>query len=156
MADFGLARSTGIPVKNYTNEVVTLWYRAPDVLLGSTNYSFTIDVWSIGCIMAELILMKPLFMGKNEKEQIDVIFKIMGTPTEEQLPLSNNLTNWKPQNFTVYEGKKLSDVVPRLDAQGYDLLAQLLSVNPSKRITAKNALNHPWFADLPDKIRNMQ
>jgi len=67
IADFGLARSTGIPVKNYTNEVVTLWYRAPDVLLGSTTYSFTIDIWSIGCIFAELILMKPIFAGKNNQ-----------------------------------------------------------------------------------------
>lgn len=99
LADFGLARSTGIPVKNYTNEVVTLWYRAPDVLLGSTNYSFTIDMWSIGCIMAELILMKPIFMGKNEKEQIESIFKIIGTPTTEILETSSNLPLWKPENY---------------------------------------------------------
>jgi len=63
LADFGLARASGIPVKNYTNEVVTLWYRPPDVLLGSKNYTTSIDIWSVGCILAELHNMKPLFAG---------------------------------------------------------------------------------------------
>jgi len=63
-----LARSSGIPVKNYTHEVVTLWYRAPDVLLGSTSYSTSIDIWSIGCIFAELVMMKPIFAGKNNEQ----------------------------------------------------------------------------------------
>ena len=102
LADFGLARSTGVPVKNYTNEVVTLWYRAPDVLLGSTNYSYTIDMWSIGCILAELVTMKPLFMGKNEKEQINQIFKIMGTPSVQELEPCDNLSLWKPEEFQKY------------------------------------------------------
>jgi serine/threonine protein kinase len=66
LADFGLARATGIPVKNYTHEVVTLWYRPPDVLLGSKNYTTSIDIWSCACIMAELVTLKPLFAGKSE------------------------------------------------------------------------------------------
>jgi len=66
LADFGLARAFGIPVKNYTNEVVTLWYRAPDILLGSKSYSTSIDIWSIGCIFAEMIMLKPLFPGNSE------------------------------------------------------------------------------------------
>lgn len=86
IADFGLARAAGVPVKNYTNEVVTLWYRAPDVLLGSKTYSTQIDIWSIGCIFAELSNMKPLFAGKNEKDQLKKIFKLMGTPDEESWP----------------------------------------------------------------------
>jgi len=66
LADFGLARAVGVPVAGYTNEVVTLWYRAPDVLLGSKKYSSSIDVWSVGCIFAEMVNMKPLFAGNSE------------------------------------------------------------------------------------------
>jgi len=66
LADFGLARAFGIPVKNFTHEVVTLWYRAPDILLGSKNYSTSVDVWSVGCIFAEMITKKAIFMGNDE------------------------------------------------------------------------------------------
>ena len=68
LADFGLARAFGIPVKNFTHEVVTLWYRAPDILLGSKNYSTSVDMWSVGCIFGEIVTRMPLFMGKNEQE----------------------------------------------------------------------------------------
>jgi cyclin-dependent kinase len=83
LADFGLARASGIPVKNYTHEVVTLWYRPPDVLLGSKNYSTSIDIWSVGCIFAELSNLKPLFAGSNENDQLKRIFRVVGTPNVE-------------------------------------------------------------------------
>lgn len=86
LADFGLARAFGIPVKSYTNEVVTLWYRAPDVLMGSRNYSTSVDIWSVGCIFAELLNGKPLFTGSSNKDQLKRIFRAMGTPTEESWP----------------------------------------------------------------------
>ena len=70
LADFGLARAFGIPVKNFTPEVVTLWYRAPDILMGSKNYSTSVDIWSVGCIFAEIVNRKPLFAGQDEKEQL--------------------------------------------------------------------------------------
>jgi serine/threonine protein kinase len=70
LADFGLARAFGIPVKNFTHEVVTLWYRAPDILLGSKNYTTSVDVWSVGCIFAEMITKKALFAGSEEVEQL--------------------------------------------------------------------------------------
>ena len=75
LADFGLARAFGIPVKNYTHEVVTLWYRAPDILMGSKKYSTSVDIWSVGCIFAELVNKKPLFAGASEEDQLDKIFK---------------------------------------------------------------------------------
>ena len=68
IADFGLARSFGLPLKSYTHEVVTLWYRAPDVLMGSKNYSTSVDIWSVGCIFAEIVNQKPLLTGNNEEE----------------------------------------------------------------------------------------
>jgi cyclin-dependent kinase len=68
LADFGLARAFGIPVKNFTHEVVTLWYRAPDILMGSKNYNTSVDIWSVGCIFAEMVTRRPLFAGQNEED----------------------------------------------------------------------------------------
>merc|ERR1711898_69635 len=82
LADFGLARAFGIPVRSYTHEVVTLWYRAPDVLMGSRKYSTPVDIWSCGCIFAEMVTGRPIFPGASEQEQLMKIMKIMGTPTE--------------------------------------------------------------------------
>ena len=86
LADFGLARAFGIPVKNFTHEVVTLWYRAPDILMGSKNYSTSVDIWSVGCIFAEMVNRKPLFAGQDEREQLMKIFKIRGSPSEQDWP----------------------------------------------------------------------
>jgi cyclin-dependent kinase len=86
LADFGLARAFGIPVRNYTHEVVTLWYRAPDILMGSRHYSTTVDIWSVGCIFAEMLNGRPLFPGSNESDQLLRIFKTLGTPTQQSWP----------------------------------------------------------------------
>ncbi len=82
LADFGLARAFGIPVNTFSNEVVTLWYRAPDVLLGSRTYSTSIDIWSAGCIMAEMISGLPLFRGRDNNDQLNQILRILGTPDD--------------------------------------------------------------------------
>lgn len=86
LGDFGLARAFGIPVNTFSNEVVTLWYRAPDVLLGSRTYNTSIDIWSVGCIMAEMYSGRPLFPGTTNDDQMVRIFRIMGTPTEHTWP----------------------------------------------------------------------
>lgn len=86
LADFGLARAFGIPVRGYSHEVVTLWYRAPDVLLGSKHYSTSIDMWSVGCIFAEMLTGRPLFAGSDAKTQLDKIFRVMGIPSIEDYP----------------------------------------------------------------------
>lgn len=85
LADFGLARAFGIPVNTFSNEVVTLWYRAPDVLMGSRTYSTSIDVWSCGCIMAEMLSGVPLFRGRDNNDQLNQILRILGTPDEQTL-----------------------------------------------------------------------
>ena len=82
IGDFGLARTFSLPVRPYTQEVVTLWYRAPEILLGSAEYSTPIDVWSIGCIFAEMITKKPLFIGDSDLDQLYRIFRVLGTPNE--------------------------------------------------------------------------
>ena len=86
VGDFGLAREYGSPLKHYTPIVVTLWYRAPELLLGQKEYSTHIDVWSVGCIFGELIHMSPLFRGESEQDQLHKIFKLLGTPSEKIWP----------------------------------------------------------------------
>lgn len=102
LADFGLARASGIPVKNYTHEVVTLWYRPPDVLLGSKHYTTSIDIWSIGCIFAEMVNMRPLFPGNSEEDELKRIFKLTGTPTVDKWNKLAELPKWKEDAFEMY------------------------------------------------------
>jgi len=149
LADFGLARSFGIPVRSKSHEVVTLWYRAPDVLMGSTKYSSSIDIWSTGCIFAEMVTGKPLFPGKNNQDQLQQIFKVLGTPNEKDWPGMKSLPEYDA-NWIIYPLQKLQTTVPGLDTDGYDLLNQMIHYDPLKRITAKDALKHPYFKDLKE------
>lgn len=98
LADFGLARAFGIPVNTFSHEVVTLWYRAPDVLLGSRMYNTSIDIWSAGCIMAEMYAGRPLFPGSTNEDQLQKIFRLMGTPSERSWPGISQFPEYKP-NF---------------------------------------------------------
>jgi len=149
LADFGLARGFGIPVKKYTHEVVTLWYRPPDVLMGSTKYSTQVDIWGVGCIFAEMVTGRPLFCGSSDQDQLVKIFKIMGTPTRAEWPGIVDLPEYKTvETYPRYEGKKLKAVLPRLSKTGLDLIERMLQADPQKRITAKDAMRHAYFADL--------
>lgn len=152
LADFGLARAFGIPVRSYTHEVVTLWYRAPDVLLGSNKYSTPVDIWSVGCIFAEMVNGAPLFPGSSDEDQLKRIFKILGTPTEKSWPGMKDLPESKTLgNISAYPVQDLKKIVPRLDELGLDLLAKTLEYDPAKRITAEDAMKHPYFNDLKQK-----
>jgi len=145
LADFGLARAFTVPVRNYSPEVVTLWYRAPEVLMGYKNYSTPIDMWSIGCIFAEMKNGKPLFTGKTSDQQLMSIFKGLGTPTPDDYPKIVELPQYR-DDFTKFAGKDLTQLVPDLETEGYDLLRKLLQYDPSKRPTATEAINHPYIA----------
>jgi len=147
LADFGLARAFGIPVRNYTHEVVTLWYRAPDVLMGSRKYSTPVDIWSVGCIFAEMVNGRPLFPGANDSDQLMKIFKLLGTPNKKAWPALADLPEYK-ENFPVYPAQPLKKVCRRLDNVGLELLGRMLQFDPSKRISAENAMKHPYFKDL--------
>ncbi|CAM6027546.1 unnamed protein product [Sphagnum balticum] len=146
IADLGLARAFTVPLKSYTHEIVTLWYRAPEVLLGATHYSTPVDIWSVGCIFAELSRKSPLFPGDSELQQLLHIFRLLGTPTEEVWPGVNKLRDW--HEYPSWQPQSISRVVPDLDPQGVDLLSRMLQFNPAKRISAKAALQHPFFDDL--------
>ena len=146
LADFGLARAFGIPVRNYTHEVVTLWYRAPDVLLGSQTYSTQVDIWSCGCIFAEMINGRPLFPGSSEKDQLHRIFKTLGSPSPENWPGMENLPDYKTAlTFPTYDIKGFQSICRRLDKAGLDLISRMLQYDPARRISAEEAMEHPFF-----------
>ena len=152
LADFGLARAFGIPVKNFTHEVVTLWYRAPDILMGSKDYNTSVDMWSVGCIFAELVTKKALFPGKNEEDQLLKIFKIMGTPAPDEWSGITDLQGYR-DDFPQLERDDLSKHVPGLSPEGIDLLEQMLVHDPNRRISAKDALKHPYLAGVEDPAK---
>lgn len=123
IADFGLSRAYTVPIRPYTHQVVTLWYRAPEVLLEASEYSTPIDVWSIACIFVEMVSKLPLFTGDSEIDQITRIFRILGTPTEKDWPSLKSCKKFQPM-FPVYDKKPLKQVIPHLniDDVGMDLL----------------------------------
>uniref|UniRef100_A0AAZ3SG49 cyclin-dependent kinase n=1 Tax=Oncorhynchus tshawytscha TaxID=74940 RepID=A0AAZ3SG49_ONCTS len=166
LADFGLARAFGVPVRTYTHEVVTLWYRAPEILLGCKYYSTAVDIWSLGCIFAEMVHLlsgynilqlqhfikqgitrRALFPGDSEIDQLFRIFRTLGTPDEAAWPGVTSMPDYKP-SFPKWARQELSKVVPPLDDDGRELLGQMLAYDPNKRISAKNALVHRFFRDV--------
>eukprot|EP00730_Choanoeca_flexa_P019139 TRINITY_DN9339_c0_g1_i1.p1 TRINITY_DN9339_c0_g1~~TRINITY_DN9339_c0_g1_i1.p1 ORF type:complete len:539 (+),score=104.90 TRINITY_DN9339_c0_g1_i1:1609-3225(+) len=131
IADFGLAREYGDPLRKYTSLVVTLWYRAPELLLGAESYSTAIDMWSVGCIFAELLTRKPLLPGNGEIDTLNKMFKLLGVPNEDRwhgfndLPLVKKITLHGPANSSL--PSKFGRVLP---ASGVDLMASLLDYDP--------------------------
>ncbi|XP_078500734.1 cyclin-dependent kinase 18 [Lissotriton helveticus] len=152
LADFGLARAKSVPTKTYSNEVVTLWYRPPDVLLGSTEYSTQIDMWGVGCILYEMATGRPMFPGSTVKEELHIIFRLIGTPTEETWPGITSNPEFKAYNFPLYRCQPLINHAPRLDSEGLDLLTCLLLYEVKSRISAEQGLRHTYFKSLGERV----
>jgi serine/threonine protein kinase len=144
IADLGLSRSIGSNVVLST-QVVTQWYRAPEVLLHS-SYSKPVDVWSVGCIFAEMIRGRPLFAArrKGEKHQLEEIFSIIGTPTTAQWPVESSIT---VDQFVQFKAKPWLQLLPEASDDAQDLLSQMLQFQPSERVSTKDALNHPYITN---------
>lgn len=160
IADFGLAREFGEASNiaermKLTPVVVTLWYRSIELLLDPKTYSTPVDMWSVGCIMAEFVLMNPFFKGANEPQQVDLIFQMLGTPNETIWPEINQLKIWNSVEFTKYKPgalRKLFRGEKLLSESGFDLLNGFLTMDPNKRLTATAALKHEWFKERPVAI----
>lgn len=146
VADFGLARAFGIPIRVYTHEIVTLWYRAPEVLLGSPRYSTPVDIWSIACIFVEMINKRPLFHGDSEIDQLFRIFRTLGTPTEKTWPGVSKLPDYK-SSFPNWSENILRTLLKNVDKDGVNLLEKMLVYDPIKRISAVDCLVHPYLKD---------
>ncbi|KAK9887770.1 hypothetical protein WA026_000085 [Henosepilachna vigintioctopunctata] len=152
VGDFGLGRTFGVPVRVYTHEVVTLWYRAPEVLLGSTTYACPVDIWSLGCIFAEMATKRPLFQGDSEIDQLFRIFRVLTTPTEETWPGVSSLKDYKA-TFPKWKKYILSRQVENMDNDGLDLLQQMLVYNPCDRISAKRIAQHPYLQNVDTSVK---
>ncbi|ROW12637.1 hypothetical protein VMCG_00376 [Cytospora schulzeri] len=152
IADFGMARYVGDPPPKLTQLVVTLWYRAPELLLGAASYGEAVDMWSVGCIFGELLTREPLLQGKNEVDELTKIFELCGVPTEDTWPGFRRLPNAKslrlPANRAT-AGSVIRAKFPLLTAAGASLLNGLLSLNPARRPSAKEMINHEYFRQDP-------
>ncbi|ORY70635.1 kinase-like domain-containing protein, partial [Leucosporidium creatinivorum] len=147
IADFGLAREYADEGAKMTCQVVTRWYRPPELLFGARSYSTGVDNWAAGCIFAELMLRVPYMAGESDFEQLNTIFSALGTPTETEWPGHKDLPE-----FVEFEKKPKQDLralFSAASAEAIDLLQKLLTYDPRKRITAKEALFHPWFSSAP-------
>ncbi|KCZ80572.1 CMGC/CDK/CDK7 protein kinase [Anncaliia algerae PRA339] len=144
IADFGLTRK--ITNDNMTSNVVTRWYRAPELLLGCKNYSMAVDIWSIGCIMAELYLRVPFFAGDSDISQLDLIFRALGTPDEIYF---KKITESLPIKFKKYPRSDLKQLFSAMSDDGMSLLLRMLDFDPAKRPTALEILKDKFFTNNP-------
>ena len=142
IADFGLAKTYDFEMR-LTSVVVTQWYRAPEVLLGC-SYATPVDIWSVGCILAELCRLEPLYPGTSEGDQLDRIFQIIGTPSQEEWPENVSLS-WTA--FPYRQPKPLAAIIPDLNEDGLELIKNLLMFDPHSRLTAAQALRHRYFTE---------
>lgn len=149
ICDLGLARGYDRETANLTEYVVTRWYRAPEVILSSSEYSQQIDVWSIGCIFSELIGRAPLFPGEDYLDQVQRVIGVLGTPSSEDMHfISNAAARRYIHKLPRREKMKWSSIYPKANPVALDLLDKMLVFNPHKRWTVKQCMGHAYFRDL--------
>lgn len=148
IADFGLARTFGSPSRIYSHAVVTRWYRAPELLYGSRMYGTGIDLWAVGCILAELFKREPLFPGDSDLDTLDRIITVLGTPTEENWHGVTELPDYIKFNGSSV-GQPFSEKFPALQQDALDILESMLRLNPNERCDCTQALNMPYFSSEP-------
>jgi len=147
LGDFGLAKFFGSPNRQYTHMVVTRWYRAPELLFGAKNYGTGVDIWAVGCIVAELLLRVPFLAGETDLDQLAKIFQALGTPTEESWPGLKSLPDFI--QFKHNSGTQLRDIFTAAGDDLLNLLAKLLALCPLQRCESREALQMPYFSNKP-------
>lgn len=144
IADFGLSRTIHNPLRPYSREILSLWYRSPELCMGYKNYSIGVDTWAVGCIFFELITGNPLFKAKSDTEMLFKIFELFGTPTAETWDWITKLTGFSA-SFPIFKAKGLKSLLPSIEPDALDLMTKLLELNPLRRWSCSQALNHPYF-----------
>ncbi|XP_011309290.1 cyclin-dependent kinase 20 isoform X2 [Fopius arisanus] len=150
IADFGLARLTWEEyTRPYSQQVATRWYRAPELLYGSKLYSSSIDMWSVGCIIAEIINNSPLFPGDSDIEQLAMVLRQLGTPTVETWPDLHSLPDYNKITFPYQKGMLWEEVIPDATSEALHIIRNMLVYNSSSRLTANDALKQKYFYTRP-------
>mmetsp|Transcript_33686 Transcript_33686/g.77727 ORF Transcript_33686/g.77727 Transcript_33686/m.77727 type:complete len:170 (+) Transcript_33686:588-1097(+) len=151
LTDFGLARTYGTPKRRLSPQAITLWYRPPELLLGSREYSAAADMWGVGCILAELLLRKPFLQGnQTDISQLDTIFKVFGTPNETNWPEHGSLP--LPMAGLLWDDCApipFDEIFAAAPPDALSLLRSMLVLDPLKRFTASQCLGHPYFSNAP-------
>lgn len=145
LGDFGLGRAASIPLRQYTSQIVTLWYRPPELLLGYEYYDSSVDIWSLACIIAEMATMAPIFMGDSEIDQLYKIYSVLGVPTDNDWNGVESLPNYTRGTANIKPVGLKSIITADLEVQ---MLSKMLVYDPLKRITALEALDEPYFSGL--------
>ncbi|TWW60082.1 Cyclin-dependent kinase 7 [Takifugu flavidus] len=147
LADFGLAKAFGSPNRVYTHQVVTRWYRSPELLFGARMYGVGVDMWAVGCILAELLLRLPFLAGDSDLDQLTKIFEALGTATEESWPGVSSLPDYV--SFKIFPGTPLEHIFSAAGDDLLELLQGLFTFNPLMRTTATQALKMKYFSNRP-------
>ena len=147
ITDFGLAKAFGSPNRVMTHQVVTRWYRSPELLFGARLYGTGVDIWAVGCIVAELLLRVPFLQGESDLGQLTKIFEVCGTPTEEVWPGVTTLPDYV--NFKTMPGIPFKDIFCAAADDLLELLMWCLTLNPAKRCSSPQALQSAFFSNAP-------
>lgn len=156
IADFGLARMCNLPAETYSSLVVTRWYRAPELLLGATNYNSSIDVWSLGCIFVEMLTKRPIFPGSDDNNQIKRVFSFFGKPDQTEWPNIDKYPNYKLlSQMNLDPPQDIEELFEEAGPDAVDLIDRLLTLNPTKRVSVDEALKHSFFKDIVEQMEQL-
>ena len=147
LADFGLSRVYGSPERKQTNQVFARWYRAPELLYGSTCYGAGVDIWAAGCVFAELLLRRPWFPGESDIEVLTKIFTALGTPTDAEWGGLRHMPGFV--EFSATKASPLKQIFPQASDDAIDLLSRMVAIDPRRRMSAADALKHRYFRNDP-------